>query len=402
MPGEGVGSAVTPRHTIVLLAGLAVGLGCAPRVEAFSTGIAGTSFPVAAQGCNFCHAGGAAPIVTLACVDCGGDPPIVQPLAVHEFRLTVVETGLQDHAGLNVSALLGTLATGGGVAGGTQTLPGTGGRQEVTHTTPKPAAGGVSEFSFLWTAPAAPGPATLVGWGNAVNLNSSSAGDRASTVSLNISVDDGMSTPTDTPTPDPNTPTATPTPLDICPPAADLGCASGFAKGLLLVRVEPPGREKLVAKFLKGPALQQTDLGNPLDASQGGSGTAYALCIYDEDEQLVGDLLVDRAGQTCGSQPCWRPIGNAPNDPQGAGKGYRYNDVDITSDGVRKILYKGGDAGRSKVVLIGKGSGLPLTLPSALQSSDQTTVQLRSSDGLCLSVQLNEVSKQEPTFFKAK
>jgi hypothetical protein len=123
----------------------------ASSAQAFSTGIATTSFPVPAQACNFCHGGGLVPTVMLACVDCGGDPPVVAPLSTHEFKFTVVEIGLQNHAGLNVSSPLGTLATGGGFSANTQTLTGTGGRQEVTHTAPKAAAGGVTEFSFLWT-----------------------------------------------------------------------------------------------------------------------------------------------------------------------------------------------------------------------------------------------------------
>ena len=113
-------------------------LAWASVAAAFSTGIATTSFPVPAQGCNFCHGGGSAPAVMLECVDCGGGPPIVEPLSVHEFKLTVFEIGLQDHAGLNVSSELGTLATGGAFASGTQTITGTGGRLEITHTARKP------------------------------------------------------------------------------------------------------------------------------------------------------------------------------------------------------------------------------------------------------------------------
>ena len=71
-------------------------------------------------------------------------------------------------------------------------------------------------------------------------------------------------------------------------------------------------------------------------------------------------------------------------------------------DGVLKILYKGGDAGQSKVILIGKGPGLPSAIPAALQSTAQVTVQLRSSDGLCLSVALSAITQQEPSSFRAK
>ncbi|MGH7787219.1 MAG: choice-of-anchor V domain-containing protein [Candidatus Binatia bacterium] len=375
-------------------------LAWAAAAHAFPTGIATTSFPIPAQGCNFCHGGGSAPSVTLECLDCGGGPPAVSPLSVHAFKLTVFEIGGQDHAGLNVSSLLGTLATGGAFATNTQAIPGTGARQEITHTAPKAEVGGAIEFSFLWTAPGSATVATLEAWGNAVNDNGSTAGDAASFVTLNIAVGGDTPTPTNTP-PATNTPTPTATP-PACPATADLGCATGFAKGLFQIKADVPGKEKLVAKLLKGPALAQDDLGNPLDVGQGGSGTAYLLCVYADANTLAGDLLIDRAGDTCDGKPCWKSIGKAPNDPEGPGKGYRYKDGALAADGILKLLYKGGDVGQSKVIVIGKGAGLPGGIPAALQSATQATVQLRSSDGLCLSVALGEITHQEPSFFRAK
>jgi len=372
--------------------------------HAFSGGIATTSFPLPAQGCNFCHNGGTAPAVTLECADCGGGPPAVLPLSTHEFVFTVFETGLQDHAGLNASAVLGTLATGGVFAAGTQAVVGTGGRSEITHTTPKAASGGFTEFSFLWTAPAAPGVAVLSAWGNAVDGDGSTAGDAASNATLNVDVigDVPTATPTSTPSPEADTPTPTPSPTAMCPAAVDAGCIGGFASGMLMVREDKPGKEKLVARLSKGPALAQTDLGNPLALEQGGTGTAYALCLYDDGGDLAGDLLVDRAGDICDERPCWRPVGRAPNDPKGPGRGYRYKDAALVADGVRMIRYKGGDAGKSKASVSAKGAGLPGGIPAALQSATQVTVQLRSSDGVCLSVDLGDIKAQEAAVFKAR
>ncbi len=341
--------------------------------------------------------------MTLECVDCDGGLPIVEPLSVHEFKFTVFEIGLQDNAGLNVSSELGTLATGGTFASGTQTISGTGGRLEITHTAPKAAAAGMTEFSFLWTAPAADTIATLAAWGNAVNGDSSTAGDAATRVTLDVSVGENVPTPTATPgggsTP---TPSPTPTPGESCPATVDLGCTTGFAKGSLLAKDGTPGRERLVVRMRQGPALAQTDLGNPLDAGQGGTGTAYALCVYDDASALAVDLDVARAGDLCEGKPCWRPIGNAPNDPSGPGKGYRYRDTALASDGISKIVYRGGLAGRSQVVVVGKGPSLPAGIPAALEGTSQVTVQLRSSDGVCLSVDLAEIQAQDSTLFKAK
>jgi len=376
-------------------------LAWASSAQAFSTGIATTSFPVPAQACNFCHGGGLIPTVMLECVDCGGGPPVVAPLSTHEFKFTVVEIGLQNHAGLNVSSPLGTLATGGGFSANTQTLTGTGGRQEVTHTAPKAAAGGVTEFSFLWTSPAS-GSATLTAWGNAVNFNNNTSGDAAGTTALIVTISGDTPTPTVTPTATPEPPTPTPTPLGGCPTTVDAGCTSGFAKALLKMSVGVAGKEKLIAKMLKGPALAQTDMGNPLDVGQGGTGTSYSLCVYDDLGALAGGVEVNRAGDTCDGKPCWKPVGHAPNDPRGPGKGYKYKDGAQTADGVGKILYKGGAAGTSKAIAIGKGPGLPLGLPAALQSATQATMQLRSSDGICLSADLTSISEQTATSFKAK
>lgn len=389
----------------------ALALCWASSAHAFSSGIATTNFPVPAQGCNFCHGGGIEPTVTLECVDCGGGPPVVDPLSVHEFKLTVFEIGSQNHAGLNVSSVLGALSTGGASATNTKTIVGTGARLEITHTAPKAASGGMTEFSFLWTAPASLTTATLEAWGNAVDFTGSTSGDMAHFTTLDVTVDGPTPTPSDTPTQTPtatdtpdvtSTPTPTPTPAGDCPATVDVGCTTGFAKGLLLVKQNVPGKEKLVAKLLKGPALAQTDMGNPLDAGQGGTGTIYSLCVYNAASDLAGGVVVDRAGDTCDGKPCWKSVGQAPNDPQGPGKGYKYKDGSLASDGVLKILYKGGDAGKSKAIVIGKGPGLPAGIAGALQVSAQATVQLRSSDGACLSVALSEIKKQEPAFFKAK
>jgi hypothetical protein len=388
-------------HSELRWAVVVLSLVWASAAHAFPGGIDTTSFPIFALGCNNCHAGGSTPTVTLECVDCGEDPPIVDPVSTHEFRLTVFEIGLQDYAGLNVSAPSGTFATGGSQPGNTQILVGTGGFFEITHTAPKQSDGVMTQFSFLWTAPNALTTVTMLGWGNAVNNNGNSGGDAASSVTLDVEVNGP--TPTLTPTAtDTPTPTATNTPAAGCPSNVDLGCTGGFAKGLLIVKENVPGKEKLIAKFLGGPALAQTDMGNPLDALQGGTGTEYSLCIYNSSNSFAGGLLVDRAGDTCDGNPCWKPVGKAPNDPGGPGKGYKYKDGLLASDGVLKILYKGGAAGSSKAILIGKGPNLPAGIPAALLSSTQATIQLRSSDGICLSVDVTDIKKQESDFFKAK
>lgn len=99
-----------------------------------------------------------------------------------------------------------------------------------------------------------------------------------------------------------------------CPHTPALGCTTGFANGSLQVNEKTAGKEKVLASLLNGPALAQTELGNPLASG----GTSYDLCLYDDQRALVGQIDVDRAGETCAGKACWTPIG----DPPPAGKGY--------------------------------------------------------------------------------
>ena len=72
------------------------------------------------------------------------------------------------------------------------------------------------------------------------------------------------------------------------------------------------------------------------------------------------------------------------------------------TDGLQKLLFKGADAGKSKAIVKAKGPNLPLGIPAALQTSAQATIQLRASDGECLSATLGDVIKQTSDSFKAK
>ena len=187
-----------------------------------------------------------------------------------------------------------------------------------------------------------------------------------------------------------------------CPAVVDPGCITGFAKGSLLVKQEDVGKQKVIAKFIGGPALAQTDLGNPLAPVQGGNGTVETLCVYDGMGNLAGDLHVARAGDLCGSNSCWSPIGNAPNNPAGPGIGYKFKDSLADSFGVKSINYRGGDAGKSKAVVKAAGTNVPPGIASALMGSMQATVQLRAVDGQCLSVTVADVKINDGVTFKAK
>lgn len=186
-----------------------------------------------------------------------------------------------------------------------------------------------------------------------------------------------------------------------CCPATPDACTGGFAKGTI-IKNEAAGKEKLIVKLLKGPLVNQIDFGDPLEAS----GTEYKLCIYDDTPTLVGDLEVARAGdENCsgGASTCWTTIGAAPP----AGKGYKYKDTDSASDGVSKILLKGGptSTGKSKILLKGSGANLPAGVTALLTTTSSVTIQLRGDNAPapgCWTGTLSTVKKQTADFFKAK
>jgi cysteine-rich repeat protein len=133
-----------------------------------------------------------------------------------------------------------------------------------------------------------------------------------------------------------------------------------------------PGDERSSFTWLwkKGPELQFSDLGDPL-----GSGTDYALCLYDEvqgSDRLVATLDLPGGGE-CARRSCWKTR---------IGKTLNYADKDRTPDGIQQMLVKVGPAGRSKIKLRGRGEDLALpSLPIA--PSPWLRVQLKNSTGAC-------------------
>jgi hypothetical protein len=243
------------RGRLCVAASLGLLLGASPA-HGSSTGIASTVF-AANVGCNQCHNGGIAPEVSLE------GPALVDPGSTSEYTFTIFATDGQDHGGLNASASDGVLSTGGAFAGGTRTIAGSGGRDEVTHMSPKAAGeGGVIQFSFFWTAPDSFESATFRVWGNAVNFNGNQLGDRASSADLEVA-SSGEVEPTPTSTPSGPTPTATPEPLclaDLEPPSPLLvsdpdaqKCQDAIGKaGTGYVSGSLKAVQKCLASFQKG------------------------------------------------------------------------------------------------------------------------------------------------------
>jgi hypothetical protein len=179
------------------------------------------------------------------------------------------------------------------------------------------------------------------------------------------------------------------------------GCNESWLGARLIAKEKTLGKEKLFAKFLRGPELEQADLGSPLSLG----GTAYSLCIYNDDDQLVGSLGVDRAGDACGGRDCWKPTGGAPPN----GTGFRYKDSALASDGVQLAKLRGSDAGKSSLFFKGRNNerkgqtGLPTGIAAGLEGATSATLQLvRHDTSECFGVTLTEIIRADADFFKAK
>lgn len=175
------------------------------------------------------------------------------------------------------------------------------------------------------------------------------------------------------------------------PPAAT--CRSDWGKASVQVAETRFGRERIKVDFKKGPALAASDFGDPANAS-----AAYSLCFHDANDNLAGALTVDRAGEACSGEPCWRNLGT---------RGFLYKDRLAASHGVTRMRLVAGAAGRSRIQIRATNNSskgqttMPTGVASALAGSSRATLQLHLQGGGCFEAVLDDVKRNEPTFFKA-
>jgi hypothetical protein len=195
--------------------------------------------------------------------------------------------------------------------------------------------------------------------------------------------------PDDPDCPVPTTTTTTTLPPFDCAAAPVVGCVVP-SKGVFQVNEKAVGKEKLKVTFTKlQSALTPSQLGNPVSGS-----TAYNVCVYDSADALRGQYTVDRAGDTCSTgKPCWSTVPN---------KGYKYADKAASADGVLKLSLSGGAALKGKVIVSGKNLGaMPTGVALAMQSQPSATVQVVSSDAVCIGLTLSNVKKADGFLFSA-
>jgi hypothetical protein len=156
-----------------------------------------------------------------------------------------------------------------------------------------------------------------------------------------------------------------------------------------------PGKETLKLRWTKiATATTRASFGDPV-----GGSTIAALCLFNDAGTPVGQLIVDRAGQTCGTKPCWKATGK---------QGLAYKDKLASAAGVAKIGFVGGAATKGKANAQGKNNkakgltSLPTGLSAALTGNKSPTIELVTSDGLCVGAKMNRVVKDKALKYKAQ
>jgi len=170
-----------------------------------------------------------------------------------------------------------------------------------------------------------------------------------------------------------------------CPALPASGCTSTAKGKITIKRPGDPAKNKLLWKWQNGPALEQSDFGDPT-----GSVTRYSLCLY------AGTGAAEISPEVPGPTG-WQAVST---------KGYKFRDPDAGGDGISKVLLKGNSAGKSKLLVKGKGANLDLdALPLDVASTDSLLVQLiRSDDPACweTTFPFASIDDDSPAQFKAK
>jgi hypothetical protein len=168
---------------------------------------------------------------------------------------------------------------------------------------------------------------------------------------------------------------------DACP-ASPLSCRTAGKSLLLLKNKTPDSKDKLVWKFIKGAQTTQSDLADPRSSAD------YALCIYaGTTNGLVAHINVPPSSSK------WSILST---------KGYKFFDSTLADDGAQKILLKGGGAGKSKMLVKGRGVNLPDPLNSGSLPLPVTVQLFNYQTGVCFDSSFNSALKNTTTFFKAK
>ena len=162
----------------------------------------------------------------------------------------------------------------------------------------------------------------------------------------------------------------------------------------LQVSEKTPGKEKLKLQWKKiAGVTAPATFGDPI-----GGSTRVALCLYDDAKTLVQGYMVDRAGDSCSGKPCWAAKGT---------NGLAYKDKVAAADGITAVTFKSGPSGKGQASAAGannaaKGqTALPTSVVTELTGTTTPTIQLQTSDGLCIGATMT-TTKDEGGIYKAR
>jgi lysophospholipase L1-like esterase len=179
-----------------------------------------------------------------------------------------------------------------------------------------------------------------------------------------------------------------------CPSLPRLGCHEA-AQASLQVSEKKVGKEQLKLQWKKlATATTQGEFGDPVSGSE-----AAATCLYGDAGALIQQFEVDRAGQTCAGNPCWKAKGTA---------GYSCKDKESSADGIGQLSFGAGDAGKGKAAAKGRnnaGKGqtaLPTGLVAQLSDLSAPTIQIVTEAGFCATATMTEVKINDGTQYKAQ
>ena len=158
------------------------------------------------------------------------------------------------------------------------------------------------------------------------------------------------------------------------------GCRPALKSALAIKDTADEGKDKLIFKWLKGAATEQGEFGDPP------AGTTQTLCLFAGTAAIASLDIPAGAG--------WAPISD---------KGYKFKDATGTPDGVNKSILKGGDAGKAKALVKGKGANLPDPLGAAL-TLPVTAQLVNDANNICFEGVFDsaDIKKNDGEQFKAK
>jgi hypothetical protein len=165
----------------------------------------------------------------------------------------------------------------------------------------------------------------------------------------------------------------------LCPQTPLPGCLTS-AKGLLLVKDNPDdNKDKIIWKLTNAATTSQQDFEDPT------ATTTYAICMF-ENGALSHGVTVPPSGAL------WVPIATV---------GFKYKDLAGSAQGIQRIILRGSDDNRTKIIVKGKGMALPDPVPALTLP---VVVQLVNSDsGQCWEGTFDapNIRRNEPGIFKS-